>query len=57
MAGFSVQLSGAGMQTTGIVRCDQPHAIDLDARRGKKLERASDSIMAEVLARLTPIFE
>jgi mRNA-degrading endonuclease toxin of MazEF toxin-antitoxin module len=57
MAGFSVPLSGAGTKTTGIVRCDQPRAIDLSARHGKKLESVPDSTMAEVLARLTPIFE
>jgi mRNA-degrading endonuclease toxin of MazEF toxin-antitoxin module len=57
MAGFSVALAGAGTKTTGIVRCDQPRAIDLSARRGTKLESVPDSIMGEVLARLTPIFE
>jgi mRNA-degrading endonuclease toxin of MazEF toxin-antitoxin module len=57
MAGFSVQLSGAATKTTGIVRCDQPRAIDLGAHQGKKLESVPDSIVTEVLARLTPIFE
>jgi mRNA-degrading endonuclease toxin of MazEF toxin-antitoxin module len=57
MAGFSVGLSGAGTKTTGIVRCDQPRALDLAARNGRKLENVPDAIMDEVLARLTPIFE
>jgi mRNA-degrading endonuclease toxin of MazEF toxin-antitoxin module len=57
MAGFSVALSGAVTQTTGIVRCDQPRALDLGARGGKKLESLPDAIMNEVLARLLPIFE
>ena len=39
-AGFAVPLSGAGTQTTGVVRCDQPRALDLTARGGKKLESA-----------------
>ncbi len=56
-AGFAVALAGAGTQTTGVVRCDQPRALDLAARGGKKLERVPDAIMDEVLARLTPIFE
>src|SRR5205823_10334204 len=30
-AGFAVPLSGAGIQTTGVVRCDQPRALDLAA--------------------------
>jgi mRNA-degrading endonuclease toxin of MazEF toxin-antitoxin module len=57
MAGFSVSLAGAGTKTAGIVRCDQPRALDLGARGGKKLESVPDAIMDEVLARLTPIFE
>ena len=32
MAGFAVLLTGAGTKTTGIVRCDQPRALDLGAR-------------------------
>jgi mRNA-degrading endonuclease toxin of MazEF toxin-antitoxin module len=56
-AGFAVPLTGAGIKTTGIVRCDQPRVLDLAARGGKKLERISDTIMDEVLARLSPIFE
>jgi len=56
-AGFAVSLDGAGTQTTGIVRCDQPRALRLGARRGKKLESVPDAIMNEVLARLLPIFE
>jgi mRNA-degrading endonuclease toxin of MazEF toxin-antitoxin module len=57
MAGFAVPLTGAGTKTTGIVRCDQPRAIDLGARRGKKLEGVPVEIMDEVLARVVAIFE
>ena len=56
-AGFAVSLDGAGTRTTGIIRCDQPRALDLGARYGKKLESVPEAIMAEVLARLAPIFE
>ncbi len=56
-AGFAVTLDGAGTKTTGIIRCDQPRALDLSALGGKKLERAPDAIVDEVLAKLTPIFE
>ena len=56
-AGFAVSLIGGGTKTTGVVRCDQPRALDLGSRGGKKLERVSDEIMDEVLARLVPIFE
>jgi len=56
-AGFAVTLEGAGTRTTGIVRCDQPRALDLGARSGTKLERAPDTIVDEVLAKLATIFE
>ena len=56
-AGFAVPLTGAGTKTTGVVRCDQPRALDLRARFGKKLESVPSAIMDEVLARLAPIFE
>jgi mRNA-degrading endonuclease toxin of MazEF toxin-antitoxin module len=54
-AGFAVSL--AGTKTTGVVRCDQPRALDLSARSGKKLETVSDAIVDDVLAKLTAIFE
>jgi mRNA-degrading endonuclease toxin of MazEF toxin-antitoxin module len=56
-AGFAVQLTGAGTKTTGIIRCDQPRALDLAARHGRKLESIPDAIMDEVLAKLATIFE
>jgi mRNA-degrading endonuclease toxin of MazEF toxin-antitoxin module len=56
-AGFAVSLMGAGTKTTGVVRCDQPRALDIGARRGCKLERVPEAIMEEVLAKLTTIFE
>lgn len=56
-AGFAVPLTGAGTKTTGAVRCDQPRALDLAARGGKRLETIPDAIMDEVLARVAPIFE
>ena len=56
-AGFAVSLAGAGTRTTGVIRCNQPRAIDLGARGGKKLETIPEEIMLEVLAKLMPIFE
>jgi len=56
-AGFAVPLAGAGTRTTGIVRCDQPRALDLGARGGRKLESVPTAIVNDVLARLIPIFE
>jgi mRNA-degrading endonuclease toxin of MazEF toxin-antitoxin module len=56
-AGFAVPLAGAGTKTTGAIRCDQPRALDLAARAGRKLESIPDAFMDEVLAKLSPIFE
>lgn len=56
-AGFAVPLMGAGIRTTGVVRCDQPRALDIASRNGRKLESVPTSIMDEVLAKLAPIFE
>lgn len=55
--GFAVALVEARLRTTGIVRCDQPRAIDMKARNGRRLELAPQSITDEVMARLTAIFE
>jgi mRNA interferase ChpB len=56
-AGFTVSLTGAGTNTTGVVRCDQPRALDLGSRNARKLESVPAEIVDEVLAKLTPIFE
>jgi mRNA interferase ChpB len=53
--GFAVPLSG--IKTTGVVRCDQPRVLDLNARKGRKLENVPAPIMEEVMARLATIFE
>ena len=56
-AGFAVSLLGAGTQTTGVVRCDQPRALDLASRNACKLESVPSTIIDEVLAKLVTIFE
>ena len=53
--GFAVSLDDAGTRTTGVIRCDQPRALDLAARNGKRLETVPDQIMDEVLARVAAI--
>ena len=54
-AGFAVSLMGLGMRTTGVVRCDQPRALDLGARHGRKLESLPPAVIDEVLAKLETI--
>jgi mRNA interferase ChpB len=53
--GFAVVLTGT--QTTGVVRCDQPRALDLTVRLARRLERAPDSVVDEVLMRVQTIFQ
>jgi mRNA-degrading endonuclease toxin of MazEF toxin-antitoxin module len=56
MAGFAVPLAGDG-KTTGVVRCDQPRALDLTARAGRRLESVPDEVIDEVLAKMSTMFE
>lgn len=53
--GFAVLLEEAGTRTTGVIRCDQPRALDLGARNGEHLETVPDPIMDDVLARLATL--
>jgi mRNA interferase ChpB len=56
-AGFTVSLEGAGLKTTGVVRCDQPRALDIGARNGRKLESLPQELCDDVCARLVTLFE
>jgi len=56
-AGFAVSLMGAGTSTAGVVRCDQPRAVDMRARNGRKIENIPHAIMDEVLAKLATLLE
>jgi mRNA interferase ChpB len=53
--GFTVALSG--IETTGVVRCDQPRVLDIAARQGRKTDTLPPAILAEVMAKLVTIFE
>ena len=57
LAGFAVSLDDAGTRTTGVVRCDQPRALDLKARAGRRVEAVPVGVMEEVLARLAVLFD
>ena len=53
--GFAVSLEDAGTRTIGAIRCDQPRALDIAARKGRHLESVPERIMDDVLARLAAI--
>ena len=55
--GFSVSLMGTGLQTTGVVRCDQIRTVDLQARQAKILEVAPESVVTEALEIVLTLFD
>lgn len=56
MKGFAVTLDECGTKTKGIIRCDQPRALDLSSRNGKYFETVPNDIIEDVLARVQTIF-
>lgn len=56
-AGFAVTLMGSGTETQGVVMCNQPRTIDMQARQGRWIERVTPSLLNEVMARLQAVFE
>jgi len=54
-AGFSVELIGT--QTSGVVRCDQPRALDLATRNARQVECLPAPVLAEVMAKVGAIFQ
>jgi len=52
---FAVSISG--IQTTGVVRCDHPRVLDINARGGRKVDTLPVEILAEVLAKAMTLFE
>lgn len=56
--GFTVSLTGLGLNTQGVVRCDQPRAMALRARGARRTnEKLPDFVMDDVLARVGTLFE
>ncbi len=53
--GFAVPITG--IKTTGVVRCDQPRVLDLQARNGRRVDALPRAILDEVMAKVRPIFE
>jgi len=53
--GFATPITG--IQTTGVVRCDQPRVLDLAARAGRKVDTLPAPILDEVLAKVATLFQ
>ena len=56
-AGFAVTLMDSGTETQGVVMCNQPRTIDMQARQARFIERVPPSLLNEVMARLQAVFE
>ena len=56
-AGFTVSLAATGLKTTGVVLCSQIRALDIKERNGRRIERAPEAIMTEVVAVLQDVIE
>lgn len=54
--GYAVPLTGTGLKTTGVIRCDQVRTVDLAARGARHLESAPAEIVMEVLVRVGTLF-
>jgi mRNA interferase ChpB len=53
--GFAVSLTGSGMDTQGVIICNQPRTVALKERNGKRIEQSPSFIVDEVLARIAPL--
>ena len=53
--GFAVSITG--IRTTGVVRCDQPRVLDIQARQGRKVDTLPPDILDEVLAKTITLFQ
>src|ERR1039458_189635 len=45
----------AGFRKAGVVRCDQPRVLDLQARGGRKVDALPREILDEVLAKVVTL--
>jgi mRNA interferase ChpB len=54
---WTVPLTGAGLQTDGVVLCNQVRSLDLKARRAQFIEATPTAIVDEVLARVATLID
>ena len=54
---WTVPLDGAGLQTDGVVLCNQVRTVDWKVRRAQFVEAAPSELVADVLARVATLIE
>ena len=50
--GFASSLTGTGLNTQGVIICDQPRTLDMSARNGRYVESVPDNVTLDVLGRI-----
>lgn len=53
--GFAVPIQAGRID--GVVLCNQVKTVDMTARRGRRVEHAPETVVEEVLARVTALLE
>ena len=56
-AGFAVTLAGSGCKTQGVALVNKIRMLDLTARRARKVERVSPTVIEDAIGRLIALFE
>ena len=56
-AGFAVSLSGAGTDTRGVILCNRPRVLDIQARKGRFIEKAPQVAVEEMIAKVMTLLE
>ena len=56
-AGFAVSLSGAATDAQGIILCNQPCGLDIQARKGRFIEKAPQVVVQEMIAKVMTLLE
>ncbi len=54
-AGYASTLMGAGLNTQGVIICDQPRTIDFAVRGARYVESAPDHVVEDVMSRTAPL--
>jgi mRNA interferase ChpB len=54
---WTVALTGRGLQTDGVVLCNQLKTLDWQARHAEFIERAPDDLVSDAIARVATLLE
>jgi len=55
--GFAVSLMGTGTNTQGVILCNQPRVLDLQARGATFCEKVPQDVIDEMIAKLSTLLD